>query len=173
MAVLLFSVKGDDHWILEAIHAGARGYLRKDADEDDMRRKIQEGRRRERRLRPVVRRSRRLVTRARSFERPARFPAAHRPGVRGVGGNGEGLNNAVIAKELHVSPKQVRNYVSELYTKLGGEPRAARPVQSAGSGQSEPRHGHHGRRARRAAGPGQVDRHADDASPSRDGFPVA
>lgn len=39
--VLVFSVRAEDHWVQEAVTAGARGYLLKDADEDDIRRDIE------------------------------------------------------------------------------------------------------------------------------------
>lgn len=124
VAVLVFSVKGEDHWVLEAIRAGAHGYLLKDADEDDIRRDIEK----------VARGS---VVFGPSFaDRMASWFAPGRGNVRQVfprltdrefevlEGIVEGLDNPAIARELYVSDKWVRNCASKVYAKLGVSGRA-------------------------------------------------
>ncbi len=124
VAVLVFSVKGEDHWVVEAMRAGAHGYLLKDADEDDIRRKIQE----------VAAGS---VVFGPSFaDRVASWLEAGGSNVRRAFpelsdrefevwlGIAKGLDNTAIGKELNVSPKRVRNCASQLYAKLGVAGRA-------------------------------------------------
>ena len=124
VAVLVFSVKGEDHWVREAIRAGAHGYLLKDTDEDDIRRDIEK----------VAKGS---VVFGPSFaDRMASWFEPGRSNARGVfprltdrefevfEGMVEGLDNRAIAKELFVSDKWVRNCTSQIYAKLGVAGRA-------------------------------------------------
>ncbi len=137
--VLVFSVKGEDHWVHEAVRAGARGYLRKDADEDDIRRDIE------------------TVARGSTVFGPSfakRVPAWLEPGHSSVRREYpqltdrefevwvemvHGLDNATIAKELHVSYKRVRNCVSELYAKLEVAGRAEAIALGMEKGVGHPR----------------------------------
>lgn len=125
IAVLVFSVKGEDHWVLEAMRAGARGYLLKDADEDDIRRDIQEVAGGSVVFGPS------FANRVASWFEPGRsnvrraFPRLTDREFEVWEGIVEGLDNAGIARELHVSDKWVRNCASQLYAKLGVPGRAA------------------------------------------------
>ena len=125
IAVLVFSVKGDDHWVLEAMRAGARGYLLKDADEDDIRRDIQEVAGGSVVFGPS------FANRVASWFEPGRstvrreFPRLTDREFEVWEGIVEGLDNPGIARELHVSDKWVRNCASQLYAKLQVPGRAA------------------------------------------------
>lgn len=117
--VLVFSVKGEDHSVLQAMRAGARGYLRKDADEDDIRRDIQEVAGGSVVFGPS------FANRVASWFEPARsnvrraFPQLADRVFEVWELMVEGLDNAAIARELFLSPKTVRNLASQLYAKLG------------------------------------------------------
>jgi DNA-binding NarL/FixJ family response regulator len=125
VAVLVFSVKGDDHWVLEAMRAGARGYLLKDADEDDIRRDIEKvagggvvfGPSFANRVASWFEPGRANVRRAFARLTDREFEVWEQIV--------EGLDNPAIARELYVSNKWVRNCASQLYAKLGVSGRAA------------------------------------------------
>ena len=124
VAVLVFSVKGDDHWVLEAMRAGAHGYLLKDADEDDIRHDI------EKVAGGSVVFGPSFANRVASWFEPGRstvrraFPRLTDREFEVWEGIVEGLDNPGIARELHVSDKWVRNCASQLYAKLGVAGRA-------------------------------------------------
>ena len=125
VAVLVFSVKGDDHWVLEAMRAGAHGYLLKDADEDDIRRDI------EKVAGGSVVFGPSFANRVASWFEPGRsnvrraFPRLTDREFEVWEQIVEGLDNPAIARELHVSDKWVRNCASQLYAKLEVPGRAA------------------------------------------------
>jgi DNA-binding NarL/FixJ family response regulator len=117
--VLVFSVKGEDHWVLEAMRAGASGYLRKDADEDDIRRDIEKVAAGSTVFGPS------FADRVASWFEPGRssvrraFPTLTDREFEVWELMVEGLDNAAIAGALFLSPKTVRNLTSQLYAKLG------------------------------------------------------
>jgi DNA-binding NarL/FixJ family response regulator len=119
VAVLMFSVRGEDHWVLEAMRAGAHGYLLKDADEDDIRRDI------EKIARGSVVFGPSFANRVASWFEPGRsgvrraYPQLTDREFEVWEGIVDGLDNPAIARELYVSDKRVRNCVSQLYAKLG------------------------------------------------------
>ena len=125
VAVLVFSVKGEDHWVLEAMRAGAHGYLLKDADEDDIRRDI------EKVAAGSVVFGPSFANRVASWFEPGRanvrraFPQLTDREFEVWEGIVQGLDNPAIARQLYVSDKWVRNCASQLYSKLGVPGRAA------------------------------------------------
>ncbi|WP_375500783.1 response regulator [uncultured Jatrophihabitans sp.] len=115
--VLVVTMFEDDDSVFAAMRAGARGYVLKDMDADDFARAI-----------VAVGRGEALFSRGiaarmmRFFSEPA--PAA-RPfpdltdSERGVLRlMATGANNAAIARGLSLSPKTVRNYISNIFRKL-------------------------------------------------------
>jgi DNA-binding NarL/FixJ family response regulator len=122
--VLVFSVKGEDHWVLEAMRAGASGYLRKDADEDDIRRDIEKVAAGSTVFGPS------FANRVASWFEPGRsnvrraFPQLTDREFEVWELLVDGLDNAAIAGELFLSPKTVRNLASQLYAKLAVAGRA-------------------------------------------------
>jgi DNA-binding NarL/FixJ family response regulator len=105
VAVLMFSVRGEDHWVLEAMRAGAHGYLLKDADEDDIRRDI------EKIARGSVVFGPSFANRVASWFEPGRsgvrraYPQLTDREFEVWEGIVDGLDNPAIARELYVSDK--------------------------------------------------------------------
>jgi DNA-binding NarL/FixJ family response regulator len=99
------------------MRAGARGYVLKDMDADDFARAIVAVGRGEALF------SRGIATRMMQFfnePRPAAQPFpdltdSERNVLRAMS---TGANNAAIARELSLSPKTVRNYISNIFRKL-------------------------------------------------------
>jgi DNA-binding NarL/FixJ family response regulator len=115
--VLVVTMSEDDDSVFAAMRAGARGYVLKDMDADDLASAI-----------AVVGRGEALFSRgiaARMMQFFSQSPAAGRPFpeltdsehnvLRLMAG---GANNAAIARELSLSPKTVRNYISNVFRKL-------------------------------------------------------
>ncbi len=124
VAVLVFSVRGEEHCVRDAVRAGAKGYLQKDADEDDIRRDIQEvaagkwvfgG--------SVADFLRQWCDPGRPSLR-SRFPRLTDREFDVWQGIVAGFDNRTIAKWLFVSEKRVRNCTSQVYAKLGVSGRA-------------------------------------------------
>lgn len=120
--VLVLTTFADDQWLLDAIRAGAAGYLLKDTRRDELIAAIKgtaEGRSF---LDPTI--AGRVMQQA----------AAHRPPFRQAEAQTEpltereqevldllvqGYNNPEIARQLHLAAGTVRNYVSVILQKLG------------------------------------------------------
>lgn len=125
VAVLVLSVLGEDHWVHEAMQAGAHGYLLKNADEDDIRHDIEKvarggvvfGPSFADRLPSWFQDDRSSVRRA--------YPQLTDREFEVWEGITSGLDNPAIARDLQISHKRVRNCASQLYTKLGVPGRAA------------------------------------------------
>ena len=140
-AVLVLTMVENDDSVFAAMRAGARGYLLKGADKDEMLLAIRAVARGEAIFGPGI--ARRLI---RYFASPAQAPARTPQAVFPELTDREreileliavGKNNQEIAKELFLSLKTVRNYVSNIFTKLQVADRAQTIVRAreAGLGQ--------------------------------------
>jgi DNA-binding NarL/FixJ family response regulator len=136
IAVLVLTMLDDDS-VLPAIRAGARGYLLKDAGVDDLVRAITAVRRGETILskQAAAHVHRRLAQGPELSSRP--FPelsAREHDLLREIL---RGRNSSEIASELGLSTKTVRNYVSNILTKLNARDRADLVLKAREAGYPE------------------------------------
>jgi DNA-binding NarL/FixJ family response regulator len=136
--VLILTLFDDEESVFMALRAGARGYILKDADEDDLVRAIRAIGRGEAIFSPHI------------AERVLSFFAAARPAVCSdvfptltdrereiLHYIAQGSRNTEIARELSLSTKTVSNYVSNIFGKLQVADRAQAIIRAreAGLGQ--------------------------------------
>jgi DNA-binding NarL/FixJ family response regulator len=127
----------DDDSVFAAMRAGARGYVLKDMDADDLARAVVAVARGEALFSPGI--AARMV----QFfaERPASTPAfpdlteSERAVLRLMA---TGAGNNVIARQLSLSPKTVRNYISNIFRKLQVADRAQAIVLAREAGLEKP-----------------------------------
>lgn len=117
--ILVLTMFQDDATVFAAMRAGARGYVLKDADKDDLLRAVQSVARGEAIFSPAV------ATRVLEyFSRPsASLPRETFPSLTERERDllqvlARGRSNAEIATELGLTTKTVSNYVSSILTKL-------------------------------------------------------
>jgi len=136
-AVLVVTMFDDDYSVFTAMRAGARGYVLKDADEEEVLRSIRAVGHGEAIFSPAI--ARRMVdffAVPRSGARPHGFTRLSQ-GVREVLGLiAQGVNNAAIADRLCLSPKTVRNHISNIFSKLQVADRAQAIVRARQAGLS-------------------------------------
>ena len=143
VGILVVTMIEDDASVFAAMRAGARGYLLKGADKDEMLLAIRAVGRGEAIFGPGI--ARRLMH---YFARPAATPTQASRVVFPQLTDREreildliaaGWNNEQIAGELFLSVKTVRNYVSNIFTKLQVVDRAQAIVRArkSGLGQGE------------------------------------
>jgi len=131
-SVLVLTMLEDDASIFEAMRAGARGYLPKEATLDDIARAL-EGVASGQAIFGGAAAARILA----SLTAPARTV-----GIAGLTERedevlrllAQGLTNAAIAERLSVSDKTVRNHVSNIFSKLGVSDRAAAVARAKDAG---------------------------------------
>jgi DNA-binding NarL/FixJ family response regulator len=125
VAVLMLTVAADDAGVLDAIRAGASGYLLKDARLPEIVAGVRAAADGESVLAPRIAGA--LVLSVRSSPPPvaeADLPALLSTREREVLALlARGLDNAQIGERLYVSPSTVKNHVSSLLEKLGVENR--------------------------------------------------
>ena len=116
--ILIITMFEDDASVFTAMRAGARGYVLKDAQKDDMLRAIQAVGRGEAIFSPAI--ASRLID---FFAAPHAIPAQAFPElterereIRDLIASGR--SNTEIATQLTLSPHTVRNYVSTIFNKL-------------------------------------------------------
>ena len=142
--VLVITMFDDDDSVFAAMRAGARGYLLKDADKDELVRAITAVERGEAIFSPAI--AQRMIQYFTAS--PARQSAAMRTDEFAeltereqeiLDLIAEGHNNAVIANKLSLSIKTVQNYVSSILTKLQVADRAQAIIRArnAGFGKGE------------------------------------
>ncbi|MBJ6640721.1 response regulator transcription factor [Streptomyces sp. DHE7-1] len=126
--VVVLTTFGDDESLFPALHAGARGYLTKDAGGDEIVRAVQSVLSGEAGLAPSV--QRRLLERL-SEPAPAPVPVATEApdGLTAREAEvlvliAEGLSNQEIARRLHVSTATVKTHINNLFAKTGLKDRA-------------------------------------------------
>jgi len=115
VAVLVLTMLEDDDSVFAAVRAGARGYVVKGASPEEVIRAVEAVTAGEALFGPAV--ARRLATYL-SAPRPAPLPELTEREREVLVLVAHGLRNADIAHRLVVSPKTVRNHVSNILTKL-------------------------------------------------------
>jgi DNA-binding NarL/FixJ family response regulator len=138
VGVVVLTMFRDDDSVFAAMRAGARGYVLKDAGGDEVLRVVRAVANGEAHFGPEI--ARRLMSFF-SAPRPTAtsevFPeltAREREVLNLIAG---GLSNAEITRQLFLSPKTVRNHISNIFTKLRVADRAQAIVRAreAGLGQ--------------------------------------
>ncbi|BAJ65048.1 MULTISPECIES: response regulator transcription factor [Anaerolinea] len=117
--VIILTSYSDDELVMRAIHAGASGYVLKQADNDVLLDAIQTVARGESLLDPAT--TTRLLHFVREMERKAEQNAFRDLSERELSVLAElakGKTNAEIGRTLHLSEKTVRNHVSVILEKL-------------------------------------------------------
>ena len=142
VAVLILSMSDDDESVFAAMRAGARGYVLKGADHDELHRAIVSAAAGEAIFGPAV--ARRLmalftVPRGRGAGSDA-FPELTERELEVLELIARGESNPAIAERLGLSLKTVRNHVSAILNKLQVVDRASAIVRAreAGLGVDEP-----------------------------------
>jgi DNA-binding NarL/FixJ family response regulator len=137
--VLVLTTFDEDEHVVEAIRAGAAGYLLKDVSPGDLRAAIRTVAAGDSLLAPgVTATAMRAVAAA-----PPRLDDAAVAGLTGREREvltlvGRGLTNDEIARELYLSPATARTYVSRLLTRLDARDRAALVVLAYETGLVRP-----------------------------------
>jgi len=151
-AVIVLTMDSDHNSVFAALRAGARGYLLKEADGDDVQRALHAVSKGEAVFGP------RIAERVISFFATPRVTSAPDPFPQLTPREREilqliaqGLDNAGIARRLVLTEKSVRNRVSDILTKLRARSRAEAVAlaRNAGLGgeQTSPTTIHSGREA--------------------------
>ncbi|MER7660566.1 MULTISPECIES: response regulator transcription factor [unclassified Streptomyces] len=123
--IVVLTTYADDESLFPALRAGARGYLTKDADGDEIVRAIQDVMAGRAGLSPVV--QRRLLEQVTAAGPPAAPPLPD--GLTAREGEvltliAEGLNNTEIARRLHISTATVKTHINNLFSKADLHDRA-------------------------------------------------
>lgn len=117
--ILVVTLFDDDESVFNALKAGARGYVLKDADEDEMIRAIEAVAQGEAIFSPVI--AARLMdyfSASRADQAQATFPELTDREREILILIARGRSNAEIADELVISLKTVRNHASNIFNKL-------------------------------------------------------
>lgn len=129
--VLVLTMHEDDDSVFAALRAGARGYLLKGSEEEELLRAIHAVAAGEAIFGPAI--ASRLVSYF-GLERPTPFPGLTQRERTILALLAEGRSNQSIASELTLSLKTVRNHVSNVFTKLQVADRAQAIVKARAAG---------------------------------------
>ncbi|MFE0514330.1 response regulator [Streptomyces sp. NPDC058964] len=138
--VVVLTTYADDESLFPALRAGARGYLTKDADGDEIVRAVESVLSGAAGLSPSV--QRRLLERL-SEPEPLPAPAEAPDGLTARETEvlvliAEGLSNQEIARRLHVSTATVKTHINNLFAKTGLKDRAQAVRYAYGKGLVRP-----------------------------------
>jgi DNA-binding NarL/FixJ family response regulator len=138
VGVVVLTMFEDDASVFAAMRAGARGYLLKGADKEEIVRAIQAIGSGEAIFGPAI--ARRVIeyfSTPQVAGPPQAFPELTAREREILDHIAQGLNNETIARKLYLSPKTVRNHVSNIFAKLQVADRAQAIVRArdAGLGQ--------------------------------------
>lgn len=137
IAVLIVTMFEDDDFVFAAMRAGARGYLLKGADADEMLRAIRAVARGEAIFGPAIaRRLLRFFATPEHIAPPRPFPQLTDREREVLALVAQGSSNGDIADRLYLSPKTVRNHVSNILSKLQVADRAQAMLRAREAGLS-------------------------------------
>jgi DNA-binding NarL/FixJ family response regulator len=128
VAVVVLTTYADDSSVLEALHAGARSYLTKDADHADIAQALRAAAGGLTVFDPRVHATLLAATAARSKPAPPPVPAPDGLTPREVeilGLIARGLTNPEIAAQLFLSNHTIKTHISRIFAKTGSRDRAA------------------------------------------------
>jgi DNA-binding NarL/FixJ family response regulator len=133
-AVVVLTMFEDDSSVFAAMRAGARGYLLKGAEQDEIVRAIRAGAAGEAIFGPAI--AARVLAHFSSGDgsRAAAFPSLTEREREVLDLIASGKGNAAIAHELVISLKTVRNHVSNIFNKLQVPHRSAAIVKARQAG---------------------------------------
>ena len=133
-AVVVLTMFEDDDSVFAAMRAGARGYLLKGAEQDEIARAISAAAAGEAIFGPEI--AQRIIAHFASGagSTAATFPALTEREREVLEMVAAGKGNATIAHELMISLKTVRNHVSNIFTKLQVSDRSAAIVKARQAG---------------------------------------
>lgn len=139
-AVLVLTMFDDDDTVVAALRAGARGYLLKGADADEIARALHAVHAGQVVLAPDV--AARLVLRLSGAPRPPvrPFPELTDRELQVLDAIASGQSNTAIAALLGLAPKTVGNHISSVFAKLRVASRAEAIVLAREHGLGTPRH---------------------------------
>lgn len=138
IGVLVITMFDDDDSVFAAMRAGARGYLLKDADKDEVVRAIIAVERGEAIFSPAI--AKRMMqyfaapSSSSKKNQPSEFSELTDRELEILDLIAQGHNNLVIANKLSLSIKTVQNYVSSILTKLQIADRAQAIVRARKAG---------------------------------------
>ncbi len=119
IAVLMLTMFEDDDSVFAALRAGARGYLLKGADQDEILRAVQAAERGEALFGPsIARRMVNFFAHSPLKGNSQAFPDLTEREREVLELIAQGISNAEIAERLVISLKTVRNHVSNIFSKL-------------------------------------------------------
>ena len=141
IGVIVVTMFEDDDSVFAAMRAGAKGYVLKGADQDEILKVIRSVAAGEAHFGPKI--ARRLMN---FFSAPKptvpseAFPELTAREREVLDLIARGRNNQEIARELYLSPKTVRNHISNIFTKLQVADRTQAIIRAreAGLGQEKP-----------------------------------
>jgi DNA-binding NarL/FixJ family response regulator len=136
VAVLVLTMHSDDAHLRHALHAGARGYLLKDADPDAIIRAIVAVSEGQAIFDPGIAARVIAATGAPQTERP--FPVLTEREHEILDRLARGLRNDAIAARMGISIKTVQNNVSTILIKLGATDRAQVVAMARDAGLGQP-----------------------------------
>jgi DNA-binding NarL/FixJ family response regulator len=134
IAVLVLTYSDEDQSVLDAVLAGARGYVLKEAGTDNILRAIQDVASGEMILGPSVARKVQKLLTSGPPETPRPFPELTDRELEILVLMAQGLNNSAIAVRIGVGDKRVRNCISDIYGKLQVPDRAAAIIKARQAG---------------------------------------
>jgi DNA-binding NarL/FixJ family response regulator len=144
IGILVITMFDDDDSVFAAMRAGARGYLLKDADKDEVVRAIMAVEKGEAIFSPAI--AQRMIqyfsiasSRSSTQAQPDEFTGLTERELEVLDLIAQGYNNQAIASRLSLSIKTVQNYVSSILTKLQVADRSQAIVRAreAGFGKKE------------------------------------
>lgn len=141
IGILIVTMFDDDDTVFAAMRAGARGYLLKDADRDELVRAVAAIHRGEAIFSPAI--ARRMMS---YFARPANAEARSAQAFPELSDRerevlelmAKGHSNPAIASQLVVSIKTVQNHVSSIFNKLQVADRAQAIIRARNAGLGSP-----------------------------------
>jgi DNA-binding NarL/FixJ family response regulator len=137
IGVLVLTMFDEDENVFQAMRAGARGYLLKGADRDDILRAVRAVSSGDAIFGPAL--ARRLIRYfAAGRTRPVPFSDLTDREREVLELLARGHSNAEIARHLAISPKTVRNHVSNVFAKLQVSDRAQAIIRARQAGLGNP-----------------------------------
>lgn len=134
IAVIVLTMDGGDASVMAALRAGARGYVLKGAQRAELLRAIRAVAAGDAVLGPGVARRLPAYLAPTAPDAPAPFPELTDREREILALVAQGRSNAEITDRLVVSPKTVRNHISNIFAKLGVRDRAAAIVLAREAG---------------------------------------